>query len=122
MAKVNPKARAKTKLTDDQKWGAVEFEPWTKEALEASVPVSNKVWNEIGHDHLPTVRIAWIALGKTKEELKEIVIKLPDEANLLEDLHDGVQFFRRYAELLELAELRFLVAGSALLTEGKIAG
>jgi hypothetical protein len=120
MAKATRRAPAKKKLTEDQKWGAQKFKPWTMEALEKSKPVSNEKWNEIGRDRLPAVRIAWITLGKTKEELKELVINIPDEANLFESLHDGVQFFKRYAELPEVAELRLLVAASAALVEGKI--
>lgn len=123
MTKATRKARAKTKLTDDQKWGAIEFEPWTKEALEKSVPVSNKKWNEIGSARLPIVRTAWIMLGKTKEELKDIIVGLDKKTDfdLLEEIGDGIYFFKRYAEILECARSRLLVAGSALLAEGKLA-
>jgi hypothetical protein len=79
-------------MTDDQ-WAALEFEPWTNEALEESKPVSNEKWNEIGRAHLPTVRIAWILLGKTKEELKEIVAKLED-TDVVDQITMGSLFLR----------------------------
>jgi hypothetical protein len=117
MTKATRRAPAKKKLTDDQKRGEIEFEPWTKEVLEEAKPVSNEKWNEIGRHHLPTVRIAWITLGKTKEELKEIALKLSEETDILDQITDGIVFFKRYAELMELAQLRLLIAGSAALAE-----
>jgi hypothetical protein len=43
-----------------------------------------------------------------------------DDVPLLEEINEGVVFFKRYVELLEVAQMRLLVAGSAALVEGRI--
>jgi hypothetical protein len=115
-----PTEDADRELAEEER-AATEFEPWTKEALEKSEPVSNEKWNEIGRNHLPTVRISWIMLGKTKEELKAIIVKLDKiDSDLLQEMEEGIKFFKTHAEILEYAQARLLVAGSALLAEGRI--
>jgi exonuclease VII small subunit len=53
-----------------------------------------------------------ILLGKTKEELKEIVAKLED-TDVVDQITDGIAFFKRHAQLMELAQLRLMIADAA---------
>ncbi|MGO9768424.1 MAG: hypothetical protein ACLPSW_02505 [Roseiarcus sp.] len=95
---------------------AVDFEPLCAEDLEKCKPPSNAEFDEMVHDHMPTLRIAWLTLGKTKPELVEIMRSFDDESgcNLMDDFISATAFFKQALFLLEKAEARMLCAGSVI--------
>ena len=64
---------------------------------------------------LPFVRMAWVALHRTKAELVEGMGKLDDEP--FETMMDGIahshEFFENFARILKAGEVRLLCAASA---------
>jgi hypothetical protein len=102
-----------------EQWAGLDFEPIDSQTLEDIKPVSNERWAEIGRNMLPSVRVAWLTLSRSKAELKEILDKLgvnDGDAGcaLIEDLADAKHFFERYAEMLTSAETRCLSVASAI--------
>lgn len=96
----------------------ISFEAWTGECL---VP-SNADWPEIGADHLPSARLAWLVNTKTKEELMSTLAAIDEEDETLvqklwEDLKDTASFFKAFFDLVDIAELRVIVALSTMLTD-----
>jgi hypothetical protein len=96
---------------------AINFEPLSAEMLRKLAPPSNDVW--IGH--LVAVRVAWALIGKTKAELKEIIREWDAEFDLFEDLERSAKFLKAVADILNTAEMRLLIAGSALESEAAAA-
>lgn len=101
--------------------GAVDFEPVDAEALETCKPPGNDEWAQISLAHLPTIRIAWTLLKKTKPELVEAIGKLEDKPGLalMDAFEAALTFHRQSVMILEQAEMRILIAGSAIETKGE---
>jgi len=95
---------------------AMNFEPWSAEDLEAFTPPSNVEFNKLGQAHLPTVRIAWLTLAKTKPELVEMLRKIDNEigVQLMDGFVSATAFFQQALTILENAEARILCAGSVI--------
>ena len=95
---------------------AMNFEPWSPEDLEAFTPPSNAEFDETAHAHLPTLRIAWLTLGKTKPELVEMLRKIDNEigGELMDGFISATAFFKQSLTILENAEARILCAGSVI--------
>jgi hypothetical protein len=94
----------------------MNFETWSPEDLEAFKPPSNAEFDEMAHAHLPTVRIAWLMLGKTKPELVEMLRKIDNEigGQLMDGFISATAFFQQSLTILEKAEARILCAGSVI--------
>jgi hypothetical protein len=58
---------------------SAEFEPWQHHKDVWRVP-SNEEWTSFGERVLPTVRIAWVTMFRTKAELETILRELDDDA------------------------------------------
>jgi hypothetical protein len=95
---------------------AMNFEHWGPEDLEAFKPPSNDEFYKMADAHLPTLRIAWLTLAKTKPELVEITRKINNEVGveLMDGFISATAFFKQALTLLEKAEARILCAGSAM--------
>jgi hypothetical protein len=95
---------------------AMNFEPWSAEDLEALKPPSNDEFDKLAHAHLPTVRIAWLTLAKTKPELVEMLLKIDNEMGreLMNGFISATEFFQQALTILEKAEARILCAGSVI--------
>ena len=110
-----PSTHAEKPATREQ-MAAVNFEPLSKEDLEACIPPKNEEWNALSASHLVTLRIAWRFLHMTKTEMIEALKKTPNDAGheLFNGFVSAIDFFKGCAELLESAETRILVAGSSI--------
>jgi hypothetical protein len=97
---------------------ALKFKPLSAEELKDLEPPSNDEWIR----HLAMLRLTWIALGKTKDELKEIVSKSEaDGLGLIERFTGSVEFLKACADFMGMAEMRLLSAGAALALEDETA-
>jgi hypothetical protein len=99
-----------------EQWAAFDFEPWTHTEDEWKPPVAEKEWLDDGREVLPFVRMAWLALHRTKAELVEGLGKL-DDGRPFETMMDGIahshEFFENFAKILKAGEARLLCAASA---------
>jgi hypothetical protein len=104
-----------------EQWAAFDFEPWTHTEDEWKPPV-DKEWMDDGRSVLPFVRMAWIALHRTKAELVEGFGKLDDDDGTFETMMDGIahaqEFFENFATILKAGEARLMCAASAALRAG----
>jgi hypothetical protein len=103
---------------------AMNFEPWSPEDMEAFKPPSNVEFDKMAHAHLPTLRIAWLTLAKTKPELVEMTRKIDNEigVELMDGFISAIAFFKQALTLLEKAEARILCAGAVMEIEDSEAG
>jgi hypothetical protein len=95
---------------------AFDFEPMCAEDLEKCKPPSNAEFDKMAHAHMPTLRIAWLTLGKTKPELVEMMRQINNEVGveMMDGFISATDFFKQALFLLEKAEARILCAGSVL--------
>jgi hypothetical protein len=107
-----------------KKWAELEFSAISAETLENIKPASNDEWIRISNIMLPSVRIAWLTLSKSKDELKEIMAKfgLEDDGHgveLIEWFAAAEVFFRQYLDTVTAAKVRCISAASALELEAR---
>jgi hypothetical protein len=109
-------SKTKERAATAAEMAAMDFEPWSPEDLEAFKPPSNVEFDEMAHAHLPTLRIAWLTLAKTKPELVEMLRKIDNEigGELMDGFISATAFFQQALTVLEKAEARILCAGSVL--------
>jgi hypothetical protein len=96
---------------------ARHFEPSSADELEACKPPTNEEWMQC----LVVVRLAYGMIGKTKAEMKTVVQALND-SNSLDDFYafaETSDTLRCFAEVVESAEARFLVAASSVAQDEK---
>jgi hypothetical protein len=62
---------AASDMTDEQ-CAAFDFEPWAHRPDDWQPP-TNEQWHKMALTYLPTVRITWLMLFKTKAELMEMI-------------------------------------------------
>jgi hypothetical protein len=74
-------------------------------------------------DMLPTLRLAWVTITKTKPELLEIVSSLESEAGgverLLEHMNRAADWLQNYVEMLEAADVRLTLAAGARIVSSR---
>jgi hypothetical protein len=107
-------AAAENEIMTIAQMAAMNFEPWKHEADEWEPP-SNDEWAKDGPFLLPIVRLAWIALFKTKAELETIAEELAGEP--FEEIVDGIgnarKFFSGFVTALDAAEVRITCAAAS---------
>jgi hypothetical protein len=82
-------AKQKGKVASAAYIGAINFKPLSAKELEELKPPSNGQWIK----HLAMLRVAWMLLGKSKDELKEVVRKSEaNEVDLFEDFRMSMDF------------------------------
>ena len=111
----------KAKPMTDEQWAAMDFEPWTHNEDEWKPP-TDKEWAD--DTRLPTVRLAWHLMHKTKAELMAGTAKMGDKdgVRLIEGIAEAREFFERFVAVLELAENRLICAGTAVELKEALAG
>ena len=97
---------------------ALEFTPWQRHADEWTPP-SNEGWANLANPHLVTLRLAWLTLHKSKDELMAVANQLGDEAlmELVGQIGQSADWFKGLHELLSSAECRLMCAHAAASTE-----
>jgi hypothetical protein len=104
---------------------AGSFEPWDH-AKDEWIPPSNVEMAEEAAALLPTLRVAWHLMYKTKAELEAICDELDDDKNTFERTVDGIAYARQYFEqfvmVLNSAELRILCAAMSAMAKSDPAG
>jgi hypothetical protein len=102
---------------DATKIAEINFEPISAEMLEQLQSVSNEGWL----NHLVTIRLAFEALSKSKEELKAVAaeILVDEELNPIEGFDKSIGFLSAGVEFLTAAKTRLLVAGVAIVEEAR---
>jgi hypothetical protein len=116
-AAAKPDASAESeKIATAEQWAAMNFEPLTIDEM----PTYDE-WCAMAMSHAISLRVAWLTIGKTKEEVKEIVRKLDDApmTDLFDRLNSAEKTFGHFRWVVECALTRLIVAGSAVeLEEG----
>jgi hypothetical protein len=119
-ARAGPAAIAppEEKIATAEQMAAMDFKPW--EHLEDGWRVpSNEEWMPFGVWVLPTVRIAWFAMFKTKAELETISRELEDDA--FEAMVNGIgaarAAFEDFVKVLAGAETRIMCAAFSALAK-----
>lgn len=96
-------------------WLATQnFEPW-KNDDKTEGPPSNKEWNGVGADMLPTARLAWRVMFKTKQELITFASDEPEMfMKLTDSIYDFIAWLEPFQRSLEAARVRMFIAASTV--------
>ena len=111
----NASAESKEIATPEQ-WVAMNFEPLTIDEMP-----TYEEWCAMAMSHAVTLRIARLTLGKTKEEVKQIIRDMdePLMEELFERMESAEKTFGHFRWVVNCALMRLGVAGSAVeLEEG----
>lgn len=97
---------------------ALDFTAWQGRA-EGWTPPSNSEWANLANPHLISVRLAWVTLHKSKNELVSIAAELGEEAlmELVGQIGRSADWFEGLHKLLASAECRIVCAYAALNAE-----
>jgi hypothetical protein len=97
-----------------EEMAAATFEPWQRHKDGWRVP-SNEEWMMFGEGVLPTVRIAWGTLLKTKAELETITRKLDDDTLIAtcNAIVEARAAFEGFASVLAGAASRMMCAAAS---------
>lgn len=92
-----------------------DFAPWPARP-GGWQPPTNDEWIALANPHLISVRLAWLTLYKSKEELANIALELGEasSAELVSQIGRSADWFKGLHELLASAEARLVCAGAAL--------
>lgn len=94
---------------------ALAFEPW-QPLSDGWTPPSNAEWSALANPHLISVRLAWLTLHKSKEELIAVAAQLGDEGlqELVGQIGRSADWFEGLHKLLANAEARLVCVYPAL--------
>jgi hypothetical protein len=110
-------------LSPEACYAAFEASDWPVWTLEDCPVPSNSDCNDMMSDMLPTLRLAWVTITKTKPELLEIVSSLESEAGgverLLEHMNRAADWLQNYVEMLEAADVRLTLAAGARIVSSR---
>jgi hypothetical protein len=100
---------------DIEAMAELEFAPWETGAT-GWTPPTNEEWSRLANPHLVSVRLAWVTLQKSKEELIAVAEELGDQAlmELVSQIGQSADWFRGLHKMLECAEIRIMCAFAAL--------
>jgi formylglycine-generating enzyme required for sulfatase activity len=107
-------------LVDIEALAALNFDRWETDVTGWSPP-TNLEWSRLANPHLVSVRLAWVTLQKSKEELIEVAEELGDQAlmELVSQIGQSADWFRGLHKMLECAETRIMCAYAALNVGGE---
>ncbi len=96
---------------------ALEFTPWRGQ--EGWEPLTNEEWTELANPHLISVRLAWLTLHKSKDELIAVAHQLGDQGlmELVGQIGQSADWFEGLHKLVANAECRVMCAYAALNAE-----
>jgi hypothetical protein len=108
------KPRAKAKIASVKEIAAMDFTAWQHSEGEWTPP-SNDEWLEIGKTKLPSLRIGWFILYKSKPELIKMIEGLDDETyfTMCNAVRDLAAFLEGCSTIAKAAEVRLLGASCA---------
>lgn len=97
-----------------EEMAAIAFEPWRHDADDWKPP-SNDQWTALANPHLISVRLAWLTVHKTKDELIAMAAELGDDGigELVAQIERSADWFKGLHELLSGAECRIMCAYAA---------
>lgn len=97
---------------------ALDFGP-VKELAEGWSPPTNLEWARLANPHLISVRLAWLTLQKSKDELVAMTDELGDDAltELVDQIGRSADWFEGLHKLLASAECRIMCAYAVLNAE-----
>jgi hypothetical protein len=100
---------------DTAAFAQLDFQPVTDLAKEWTPP-TNVEWVQLANPHLISVRLAWLTLQKTKDELIALSHELGDQAlmELVGQIGRSADWFEGLHKLLASAECRIMCAYAAL--------
>jgi hypothetical protein len=93
------------------KCAALKFEPLTPEEIKDCPVSTNDEWLK----HLVLLRVAWLTMGRSKDNLKEVIQAAPE---IFDDFAFTIEILNASVELLQSAEMRLLSAGAAMALDG----
>lgn len=93
---------------------AVAFEPW-QPISDGWAPPSNAEWAALANPHVISVRLAWLTLHKSKEELIDVAAQLGEVGveEMLGQIGRSSDWFEGMHKLLASAECRIMCALAA---------
>ena len=97
---------------------ALEFAPWQGRA-EGWTPPTNEEWTNLANPHLISVRLAWLTVHKSKDELIAVADELGDQGlmELVGQIGQSADWFDGMHKLLASAECRIMCAYAVLNAE-----
>lgn len=101
---------------------ATTFDAWRQDGTVAQPP-SNAEWLQLAPDILPNLRMAYLTMFKTKDELVASVKSDPEVfLDLMDEMKHSEDWFRACEQMLEAAGLRVLIAVSvhAMSADGEV--
>ena len=117
-----PEVQANDHVLTARELAAFNFEPW-QHGPDDRPPPSHEEWMKMAKTHLFVLHMAWGAMFKTKAELMTHLERLDNDTGLalMQGFTTATAFFECMLALLNGAETRILVAGSALeLQDGEV--
>lgn len=92
----------------------LEFRPW-RALAEGWTPPTNEEWTNLANPHLVSVRLAWLTVHKSKDELIAVADELGDEGlmELVGQIGQSADWFEALHMLLASAECRIMCAYAA---------
>lgn len=92
---------------------ALEFMPWR--GLEGWAPPTNAEWTNLANPHLISVRLAWLTVHKSKDELIAVADALGDQGlmEIVGQIGQSADWFEGLHQLLASAECRIMCAYAA---------
>jgi hypothetical protein len=97
-----------------EEMAALEFAPW--QALTTGwAPPTNEEWSGLANPHLISVRLAWLTVHKSKDELIAVADELGDQGlmELVGQIGQSADWFEGLHKLLASAECRIMCAYAA---------
>ena len=110
---IDPHAASGEPLTAEQ-LAAGNFEPW-RHAQGQWTPLEDAEWNRLCEWFLPTLRLAWLTLHRTKAELEKIVADLSDENFIasVKNFAAAAEYAQSTRAIFQGAEARLMVAAAS---------
>lgn len=108
-------------LVDIEAIAELEFDRWQADAA-GWTPPTNAEWTRLANPHLVSVRLAWLTLQKSKEELIAVAEELGDQAlmELVGQIGASADWFEGLHKILECAETRIMCAYAALTSANEV--
>jgi hypothetical protein len=102
-------------IADIEAMAKLDFDRWPPDATDWTPP-TNEEWSQLANPHLVSVRLAWVTLHKSKEELIAVAKGLGDQAlmELVEQMGRSADWFEGLHKVLSSAECRIMCAYAAL--------